>query len=178
MYVKKIRPLLIVVLVGALVTALLMVVGCFGGEDEGSGSTDTTGSGGPVDTVSEETTTLVAVVDPLSSFKSKDPFIPQAQVTTTTAAPTTTGFTTTTAGVTTTLPHTLRVTAFPGGGTVSFTIDSVTFTGITPSTGLFIGGWGTIQLMSVNDTVAPYSAAFKRASSIDFTLYLNQSRTW
>ncbi len=171
---------LVVVLLAAVIVVLLMVVGCFGGGDDGSGGSETTNAsdGGSGVTVAEETTTVVAVVDSLSSFKSKDPFIPQAQLTTTTASPTTTGFTTTTLGVTTTLPHTLRVTAFPGGGTVSFTIDNVTFTGITPSTGLFIGGWGTVQLTSLNDTSAPYSASFKRANSIDFTLYLNQSRTW
>jgi len=174
------RAAWIVALLSAVVVVILMAVGCFGGGDESSTGAEGTvpDSGASVSSVVEETTTVVAVIDPLSSFKSKDPFIPQAQVTTTTAAPTTTAYTTTTLAVTTTIPHRLRVTAFPGSGNVSFSIDNVTFTGIAPSDGLFIGPWGTVQLVSVNDTTPPFSAAFKRANSIDFTLYLNQTKTW
>ena len=172
----------VLALLGAAIVAVLMTVGCFGGDDDADSTDATSGDGVDVSVTMPEETTTVAVIDPLSSFSSKDPFIPQAQATTTvTQAPVTTVITTTStteAPTTTTVVHRLRVTAFPGGGAASFSIDDVTFTGITPSSGLFIGPWGTVQLVSVNDTTAPFSAAFQRANSIDFTLYLNQTKTW
>jgi hypothetical protein len=178
-----VRSRIVALLLVAVVTVALVAIGCFGG----GGDSSTTTLGGVETTVvgADGGTTLVATVDQLSSFKSKDPFIPQAQLTTTTATTlgpvktTTTRATTTTRSTTTTVVHQIKVTAFPGGGTVSFTLDGVILTGFGAGPALFTGGWGTIQITGVNDTLAPYTATFKRNGSTDITLLVNQSlRLW
>lgn len=172
--------LVVVMLVGALAFTVV-AVGCFGGDDDAgdvSGTiTTATGIGA---TSTSDTTTVVAGFDPLSSFKSKDPFIPQAQATTTLAPPSTTPTTLppTTIGVTTTAPHKLTVTAFPGGGFVAFTINNDSFTSFEAGPALLAGAWGTIQILSVDDGGAPFSATFRRNGTVDFTLELGESKIW
>jgi hypothetical protein len=95
-----------VLLVAAMALSLL---GCFGGGDEPTVTTMSVAVN--EDTIPASTTTSVVVEgttpvtnEDLSTFKSKDPFIPQAIATTTTARATTTTklVTTTTKGATTT----------------------------------------------------------------------------
>lgn len=178
---SNMRSLVVMVILAGAIAFTLIAVGCFGGGDEPDEATTTVvagdGSGGTG--VTGDTTT-VASIDPLSSFKSKDPFIPQAIATTTLAPPTTatTVFVPTTQAVTTTAPHRLTVTAFPGGGYVAFTIDSDIFTSFEAGPALLSGAWGTIQILSVDDGAAPFSATFRRNGTVDFTLELGESRIW
>jgi hypothetical protein len=179
---RDMRSMIVALLLVAVVAVALVAIGCFGA---GSDSSVTTimGGDGTVGNAGSGTT-LVASVDPLSSFKSKDPFIPQAQLTSTTGTTlssgttATTRATTTTRSTTTTVWHRLLVTAFPPDGTVSFTLDGLTLTGFGPSAALFTGSWGSIQIVSVNSSVAPYTASFKRNGIYDFTLELNKTQYW
>jgi hypothetical protein len=177
---RDLTSMLATLLLATAVIVALLAIGCFGGGEQGTGATGTTGlSDAPVDSVASSST-VVAMLDPLSSFKSKDPFIPQAQVTTTSAPPVTTIRTTTTRATTvTTVPHKLQVTALPAGGaTVSFTLDGNNLTGFGAGPALFTGPWGSIQIVSINGTTAPFTATFRRNGSISFTLQSGQSKTW
>ncbi len=177
---------IVAILLGAALVVGLVAGGCFGGGDEPEDVTTSAsdGAAATATTSVDEGTTLVADANSLSSFKSKDPFIQQAQLVTTTAPPTTvapvtTASTNTTIRVTTTAPHRLTVTSFPGGGIVSFTIDSDTFTGFGAGPALFKSNtWGTIQILEVNDGIGTPNAKFRLNGSIDFTLQLGGSRTW
>ncbi len=179
----NLRSMLTALLLLAAVTVSVVALGCFGGGDEDNAGNGTTVSGGGTDG-GQTSTSLVASVDPLSSFKSKDPFIPQAQLTSTTArivVTTVSRVTTTTVRTTTTAPHRLTVSAFPGDGTVSFSLDGLSLTGFGAGAALFTGGWGSIQILSINDTVQPFTATFRRNNSIDFTLRLTSpynTQTW
>jgi hypothetical protein len=132
----------------SIVVGLVLVValsaglaGCFGGGDDNSGSSNTTQgtlvaggtTPGVTDTVPGETTT--GTDDELSTFKSKDPFIPQAQPVLTPETPVVTtpggtpGTTPTTSGSTVTTivkpvnPSTPGTTS--GGGTGTTTVSTV-----------------------------------------------------
>lgn len=176
----------VLLLIGWVALAVGMIA-CSGG---GDGPTTTTVAGADTGVTtgtlvpSGTTTSEGMSIDPLSSFQSKDPFIQQAQVTTTTAAPVTTVALVTTTTVrlttTTTAPHRLQVTDIPlAGGVVSFTLDSASYTGFPAGPALFIGPWGSIQIISVNDSSEPYTATFRRTGySPDIVLAINAYRTW
>lgn len=179
------RSLLVFVILAGAVVFTLVAVGCFGGGDDAGDATATTSAGGASATTTVvESTTAVASMDPLSSFKSKDPFIPQAQLTTTTAPPTTatTIFVTTSQVVTTTQPFKLTVSAFPGGGYVAFTIGNDvktdTFTSFQAGPALLISeDWGTIRILSVDDAVAgSEKATFVHNGVTEFKLGLGEKK--
>lgn len=183
----------------AATATVVMAVGCFGGGDADSGSQggtlpDTGSNGGTVAEVT--TTTLVAVIDPLSSFKSKDPFIPQAQVTTTAAPPSTLPPTTappttlppttappTTAAPTTTIAPGLKVLGFNIGNTaVTFSVNGYTIVhrGGVDDDNVYVGTWGKLKVLEVNfdDPTAPW-ATFLRDDKYKYEeLGLGETRTW
>jgi hypothetical protein len=181
---QDLRSMLVALLLVAAVTVALVAIGCFGGGDDTAPTTAPGGAvTGNVTTVGATTTTPgAASVDPLSSFKSKNPFLAQAQATTTIARATTSSVSTTnsTARVTTTTaPHRLTVTAFPGSGLVTFTLDGTTLSGFGAGPAVFSGTWGSIQIIAVNDTVAPFTATFRRIGfTPDIILPLNGYRIW
>jgi len=183
---RNTRGIVVAILLGAALTVGLIAVGCFGGGDEPE-DVSTTAAGGVSATATtsvDESTTLLADADSLSTFNSKDPFIPQAQLVTTTLppttlAPSTTASTNTTIRVTTTLAHRLTVTDFPGGGIVTFTVDRDKFTGFGAGPALFTSAtWGTIQILEVNDAAATRTARFKLNGATEFTLQEDQFKTW
>jgi hypothetical protein len=185
---RDFRSMLVTLLLVAAVVVAVVAIGCFGGGD------DTSGTGGTLSGATTGTaaggTTVTASVDPLSSFRSKNPFLAQAQATTTIVATTVSHATTTVSHATTTrstvkltttttAPHRLTVTAFPGGGLVTFTLDGTTLSGFGVGTAVFQGSWGAIQIMSVDDSIAPFTATFRRIGySPDIVLPLNGYRTW
>jgi hypothetical protein len=181
---RDLRSMLVALLLVAAVTVAVVAIGCFGGGGDTTLTTApggaATGSGGTVSATG--TTTGGGSVDPLSSFKSKNPFLAQAQATTTIARVTTVSVSTTntTARVTTTTaPHRLTVTAFPGSGLVTFTLDGTTLSGFGAGPAVFSGTWGSIQIIAVNDTLAPFTATFRRIGfTPDIILPLNGYRTW
>jgi hypothetical protein len=183
---RDLRSIVVVLLLVAAVTVAVVALGCFGGGQNNPGTTQVTGGNGGAVGNGDGSTTMVAATNQLSSFKSKDPFIPQAQATTTIAPASTTIRSTTSSSTpttrvttSTTAPHRLQVTAIPASGdTVSFTLDGYNLTGFGAGPALFNGPWGSIQIVSINDTVAPYTASFRLNGSIDFTLRSGQSRTW
>lgn len=176
--------------IAGLLLSLLMFVGSvvIVGCSDGGDATDTTaapgGATGGTLTPLATTTTLSVSMDGLSSFKSKDPFVPQAQVTTTTAPPTTTP---TTAAPTTTAPpttsttvvetHELQVTAFWPDETISISLDDFNFSKL-PEGVVLDGDWGAIEVTTINNVVAPYTVTFTRNGSVVFTLELNETQTW
>lgn len=96
-----------------LATAAFLVVGC--GGSPGGTATTTAATAGPVPATT--TTTKVVVLDFLSTFQAKDPFIQQMISTTSGTGPTTTGgqggSTTTTRGSTTSTRSTSTTTTTP-----------------------------------------------------------------
>jgi hypothetical protein len=181
---RDFRSMLVSLLLVAAVTVALLAIGCFGGggDNSGTGATIGTSSGGGATTAgAASTTTATGSADSLSSFKSKNPFLAQAQATTTIVVTTVVKVTTTTTAhvTTTTAPHRLTVTAFPGGALVTFTLDGTTLSGFGAGTAVFQGAWGSIQIIAVNDTIAPYTATFRRIGyTPDIVLPLNGYRTW
>jgi len=137
------RSLLIVSLL--LVGLSLAVVGCFGGDDDGA-----TASTMPRIPGSDEVTPTTMVpsdvaIDPnaeLSTFRSKDPFISQAQPPTTTA--------------TTTAPTTTPTTRAPGNTTVTTAKPSTT---VTTSGGGGGGGGSTSSTTSAPTSSTTTTAA-------------------
>ena len=181
---RDFRSMMVVLLLVMAVTVALVAMGCFGG---GAGTLPTSGSisggtasGGTSASVGISTTVSTST-DPLSSFKSKNPFLAQAQATTTIVATTVVKVTTTTTAhvTTTTAPHRLTVIGFPGGALVTFTLDGTTLTGFGAGPAVFQGSWGSIQIIAVNDTILPYTATFRRVGyTPDLVLPLNGYRTW
>jgi hypothetical protein len=200
---RVLKSMIVVLLLSAAAIVALVGIGCFGGGDEsgtttvsaapqpgnGSGTlspTDTTDSGG-------------AQTDGLSTFNSKDPFIPQAQpattratttpttrattstraTTPTTRATTTTRSTTTTtrSTTTTTAPHQLKVTAFYSGPAITFTLDGISLSHLTVGS-LVTGGWGSLEVMAIDVVSLTNTVTFRRDGSIDFMMQLNDTVQW
>jgi hypothetical protein len=139
-----------------LVTAMaLLLLGCFGGGEEPTVTTMSVAAN--EDTIPAATTTIVELEgttpvtnEDLSTFNSKDPFIPQAIATTTTARPTTTTklVTTTTKAVTTTTKAVTTTTKAPTTTTRATTTTTSSTTTTTSST--------TTTTNSTTTTSSPY----------------------
>lgn len=169
------------ILVGTVLCAVLvfavLAVGCFGGDEGDSTTTSTPGDSAGTLVTAVVGTTIVADVNALSSFNSKDPFIPQAQATTTTAAPvtsaapTTSSTTTTTAAPTTTSSTTttteamvLLVLGITDDDTVSFQLAGITFYGVMVDSH-YAGPWGSILVDEID-----YDVAEPANSTVTFVL--------
>jgi hypothetical protein len=172
---RELRRVAVVLLAISAAVVPVVAVACSGGGGDVPATLSTAPAGGVGATLAPVVTetTLVASGDALSSFQSKDPFILQAQLTTTTAAPTTTARPTTTTSIrtTATAPHRLQVTSL--APTFSFTLDGLTFSNQVVGS-ILSGGWGTLRVTQLTAT----AATFSRNEASFYELKLNDYVTW
>jgi hypothetical protein len=194
---KDMRSMIVVMLLIAAVAAALVGIGCFGGGDDSPATTTAGGvtSDETTATISPaETGVVVADVNDLSTFGKKDPFVPQAQPTTTrstttTSSTSTTLRTTTSSGGTgstastssssttpTTNPRWLSLDAIRTGPTrVNYTVaNQLQMSQIVGDVVLLAEG--RFEVIAI-DAVAG-TATFRRDTNPDFTLWVGDRETW
>ena len=172
------RPYLTVIVAVLLMLALCLVgVGCFvGGGDETSGPTRTTRAGAADNTeVSVSESLITAQAEELSTFRPKDPFIPQAiAVTTTTVmAPTSTtqggggGGSTSTTSSTAYRPTTSTTRPGGGGGATTTTRPGSTTTTIpAPTTTTTAPHLHTLKVLAIGEVGGAPAVTFKVDSGV------------
>jgi len=150
-----------------VVSFLLAAGGCGlgGGGGQGLSSTSTSGFDAASNTQSAtSTTTTLAPADELSTFKAKDPFIQQAQTTTTIAAPSTsqssttsstgssgssTSSTTSTSNTASAYAHSLKILTIEMGPTVTFRVDGIDYDAKRVGD-VVTTTWGQIEVRSID----------------------------
>jgi len=173
------RPYLSMIVALLLMLALCLVgVGCFGGgDDETSGATRTTRAGAPAGTeVSPSDSLITAQAEELSTFRPKDPFIPQAVAVTTTTAvgPTSTtqpgggGGSTSTTSSTAYRPTTSTTRPGGGGGGATTTTrpGSTTTTAPQPTTTTTAPHPHTLKVLAIGEVGVAPAVTFKVDSGV------------
>lgn len=169
---KPYRSIVAVLLV--LLGLTVAGVGCFGGGDD---ETTTGGQARPSGDVTSATSLpeglTTAQAEELSTFRSKDPFIPQGIVVTTTVNPTPSTTPTTTpgggsGGTTTTTKYvpTTNTTKPGGGGTTTTKPGSTTTTAPAPTTTTTAPHLHTLKVLAVGDVGGAPAVTFKVDSGV------------